>query len=424
MKLLFILLIVFSCANFAQVEYTARANQNANTPLFSLDLANYKSNTPNKTKVDFFIQVPYGEIQFVKRGNDFFAGYNVTLTFMDKEKDNILSERTWKEQIVVNDFMQTVSQTSFNLSYRTYDLTPGDYYFKCIVEDLDSRRSSSREFPFTVKNIPDSLAVSDLILITEIRKDSSGESIIPNVSKTVTNKIDSLQYFFEVYSDKERLVHLEYVLDNIKAGTETKTLDPQNIKAGTTTIYHTLKNLNFKLGDYSLKVILKDSDWNEISSIEKKFYSKIYGLPSTVVDLDKASAQLIYIASPEEKDFIEEAENYKEKLERFLAFWDKKKPNPRIEENPILYEYYRRIDFATKNFKGMGEGWRTDMGMIYITFGPPSNVERHPFDSNSRPYEVWDYYELNRSFVFVDQTGFGDYRLYNPDYSRWPGYRP
>jgi len=178
------------------------------------------------------------------------------------------------------------------------------------------------------------------------------------------------------------------------------------------------------LGDYSLKVILKDSDWNEISNIEKKFYSKIYGLPSTVVDLDKATAQLIYIASPEEKDFIEEAENYNEKLDRFLAFWNKKKPNPRIEENPILYEYYRRIDFATKNFKGMGEGWRTDMGMIYITFGPPSNVERHPFDSNSRPYEVWDYYELNRSFVFVDQTGFGDYRLYNPDYSRWPGYRP
>ena len=423
MKLVFILLVVFSFAAFAQVEYTAGVNQNANTPLFSLDLANYKSNTPNKTKVDFFIQVPYGGIQFVKRGSDFYAGYNVTLTFMDKDKENILSERTWKEQVIVNDFLQTVSKTSFNLSYKTYDLTPGDYFFRCIVEDLDSRKTASREFPFTVKSIPDSLAISDLILIAEIKKDSSGETIIPNVSKTVTNKIDSLPYFFEVYSDKERLVHLEYVLDNIKAGTETKTLDPQNIKAGTTTIYYTLNNLNFKLGDYSLKVALKDSDWKEISSIEKKFYSKIFGLPTTVVDLDKAADQLLYIASPEEIDFIEEAENYNEKLDRFLAFWDKKKPNPRIDENPILYEYYRRIEYATKNFKGMGEGWRTDMGMIYITFGPPSSVERHPFDSNSRPYEVWDYYELNRSFVFVDQTGFGDYRLLNPDYSRWPGYR-
>ncbi|MDP3581631.1 MAG: GWxTD domain-containing protein, partial [Ignavibacteria bacterium] len=64
-----------------------------------------------------------------------------------------------------------------------------------------------------------------------------------------------------------------------------------------------------------------------------------------------------------------------------------------------------------------------DMGMIYITFGPPSNVERHPLDSDAKPYEIWDYYEINRSFTFVDETGFGNYRLINPDFSRWPGYR-
>jgi len=61
--------------------------------------------------------------------------------------------------------------------------------------------------------------------------------------------------------------------------------------------------------------------------------------------------------------------------------------------------------------------------MVFITFGPPSSVERHPLDMDSKPYEIWQYYELNRSFVFLDQTGFGDYHLVNPDYSSWPGYR-
>ena len=423
MKFVFVLLIIFSCASYAQVEYASGPGQSTNAPLFSLDLGNYKSNQPNKTRVDFFVKVPYNEIQFVKRGDNFFASYNVTLTFMDKDKENILSERTWKEQVLVKEFMQTISKTNFNLSYKSYDLKPGDYFFKCTVEDLDSRKNASREFPFTVRTFDDSVAISDPMLIAEIRKDSNGESIIPNVSKTVTSETDSLSFFVDIYSNKDRQVYLEYVLNDIKSGTETKTLDPENVKAGETTVYHTLKNLNFKLGDYSLKITLKDSDWKEISSVEKKFYSKIRGLPSSITDLNKAVDQLIYIASPEERNYIEEAKDYNEKLERFLEFWDKKKPNPRTDDNPILYEYYRRIDYATKHFKGLGEGWRTDMGMIYVTFGPPSNVERHPFDSDSRPYEIWEYYDLNRSFVFIDQTGFGDYRLYNPDYSRWPGYR-
>ena len=95
-----------------------------------------------------------------------------------------------------------------------------------------------------------------------------------------------------------------------------------------------------------------------------------------------------------------------------------------MKNNPILNEYYRRIEYANKKFKALGEGWRSDMGMIYVTFGPPTNVERHPMDMNSKPYEIWEYNELDRTFIFLDQTGFGDYRLVNPDYSRWPGYRP
>jgi len=54
------------------------------------------------------------------------------------------------------------------------------------------------------------------------------------------------------------------------------------------------------------------------------------------------------------------------------------------------------------------------MGMIYILFGPPNSVDRHPFDIDSKPYEVWYYYQKDRQFMFVDETGFGDYRLMNP----------
>lgn len=423
MKRFLILLLLIGYASYAQVEY-AGANAISNAPLFYIDAADYLSKVPNKTRLDVFIEVPYASIQFIKKGDVFQAGYSVTLTFYDKEKKGILFERIWKETIKESEFTRTLSRTNYNISYRSFDLNPGSYLVRCILEDSDSRRASSKEFPVRVDVIKDTLGFSDIMLITEIIKEESGERILPNISKIVTNKNSSLPFYFDIYSNKDRQIYIEFSLENLKSRKAIKQLSPQTIKAGTNTVYYTMENLDFKLGDYSLSALIKDGEWKEIGRVEKIFNSKIYGLPNTILDLNKAIEQMIYIASVEEMSYLKESELYEDKLNRFIAFWENKKPNKNLEENPILYEYYRRIDYATKNFKGLGEGWKTDMGMIYVTFGPPNHVDRHPFDSNSVPYEIWEYYDLNRSFIFADQTGFGDYRLVNPDYSRWPGYRP
>ncbi len=407
----------------AQVESSAGVNAFGSILNFSVDYANYKSAVPNKTRIDVFVQVPYSSIQFVKKDNDYDASFEVTLTFLDESKKNLLFERIWKERVKANNFNQTLSKNNFNLSYKSYDMNPGKYFLKCIVEDSDSRRISSKDIPLTVRQISDTLGLSDLMFISDVIKDSTDEKIIPNVSTNVNNKTNSLSFFYDIYSNKAQNVFLEYSMNDLKNNKSFKQDDPRTLKAGTNLIKHTINNANFSLGDYSLKITLKNKDWKEIQSTEKKFYSIIYGIPNSIVDLDKAVEEMIYIASPEELDFIKEAKTYDEKLSRFLAFWEKKKPNPKIDENPILYEYYRRIEYANKHFKGFGAGWHSDMGMIYVTFGPPSYVERHPMDPDSKPYEIWEYYDFNRSFVFLDQTGFGDYRLVNPDYSRWPGYR-
>jgi GWxTD domain-containing protein len=418
-----LMLLLLTTSLIAQVEYSSRRS---GIPIFNytVDYASFKSNQANKTRVDFFVQVPYSSIQFVKKDNAFSGGYSVTLSFMDDSKKNILFERNWREKLSTKDFNQTISRDNFNLSYKSFDVNPGKYFVKSIVEDSDSRQTSVKEFQLEVRKLNDSLAISDFIFISEIVKDSTGEKIVPNVSRLVTNKTVNLPFFYEIYSDREHQVHVEYYLNDKKRNLVTKLLDPIKVKKGVNLITHTIDKSDFVLGDYSLKIELKDSAWNPIDLTEKSFNSIIWGIPTTITDLDKAVKQMTYIASGKDIDFILEGESYDEKLNRFFAFWDTKKPNQTLDDNPILYEYYRRIEYANKNFKGMLEGWRSDMGLIYVTFGPPSSVERHPMEIDSKPYEVWDYYELNRYFVFVDQTGFGDYRLLNPDYSRWPGYRP
>ena len=106
----------------------------------------------------------------------------------------------------------------------------------------------------------------------------------------------------------------------------------------------------------------------------------------------------------------------KEKKEKFIKFWKQRDPSPATTENEIMNEYYKRIRYSNEHFSGFMDGWKTDMGMVFILFGPPNDIERHPFEIQSKPYEIWYYYEINRTFVFVDETGFGDYRLLTPYY--------
>ena len=136
-------------------------------------------------------------------------------------------------------------------------------------------------------------------------------------------------------------------------------------------------------------------------------------MPSTILDLDKSIDQMQYVL---DKDHLDEMKDAPENLKRevFQQFWKQKDPTRGTERNELMEEYFGRVAYANKSFSHYIEGWRSDMGMVYIIFGPPSNVERHPFDIGEKPYEIWTYYQQNREFVFFDQSGFGDYRLQTP----------
>ncbi len=132
---------------------------------------------------------------------------------------------------------------------------------------------------------------------------------------------------------------------------------------------------------------------------------------------------MLYITSRDRINELLKIEDQQKKYDRFMEFWKSKDPTPETEENELMDEYYSRVEYANEHFATYQEGWKTDMGMVFIILGPPNNVERRPFNYNSPAYEIWEYYALNRSFIFVDYTGFGDYRLINRDFSEWFKYR-
>ncbi|MHB1688021.1 MAG: GWxTD domain-containing protein [Ignavibacteriaceae bacterium] len=417
MKTYFTLLLFILSFTFAKAQVEEATEQNAfnSSPKFFEDLLNFSSGKPNSTRIDVFIQVPYTTIQFVKNDTGFTGGFSITVSVFDKDKNKLLAEKTWTDKLFVKEFEQTVSKNNFSLNLKSFYLAPGKYFIRSSVDDIESKSEYPMEFIYNVRDLSSqSTAVSDIMILAKRTEEGGKNKIVPNVSGNVATLQDGLPIFYELYSESPQKVNINYEVLDKKQKIIFQESQAKNIDSGKTQIFYTIKDSSFSLGLYNLRVIIKNTQDQKLVSIQRPFFSHWVGLPTSLVDLDKAIDQLIYIASSSQIDYINAGKTKEEKMKRYLAFWKSQNPTPNTEDNPVFDEYYRRVAYANAHFSQYYEGWKTDRGMVFILLGAPNNVERHPFDIDSKPYEVWEYYNLNVSLVFVDQTGFGDYRLITP----------
>jgi GWxTD domain-containing protein len=123
-----------------------------------------------------------------------------------------------------------------------------------------------------------------------------------------------------------------------------------------------------------------------------------------------------YIITPEERSVFQRLTTVAEQEQFIEQFWARR-------------DHYRRIAHANDHFKSAIDGWATDRGRIYIVFGAPTSVERHPTGgtyirplaegggiTDTYPFEVWHYADvpgLGRplDLEFVDPTQTGEYRM-------------
>jgi GWxTD domain-containing protein len=124
-----------------------------------------------------------------------------------------------------------------------------------------------------------------------------------------------------------------------------------------------------------------------------------------------------YIITAEESQSFKRLSTDDERENFIEQFWLKRDPTPDTMENEYKEEHYRRIAYANNRFASGIPGWKTDRGRIYITFGPPDELESHPSGGQvSYPYEIWRYRWIERIgkdvvIEFVDPSANGEYRM-------------
>jgi GWxTD domain-containing protein len=98
----------------------------------------------------------------------------------------------------------------------------------------------------------------------------------------------------------------------------------------------------------------------------------------------------------------------------WAAFLHETDPNSGTPQNEAIRDYFTRIRQANARFRDEGgAGWLSDRGMVYVTLGDPDQVyEQAANDVSQRGRaQIWEYREYNAQLIFVDQTGFGRWRL-------------
>lgn len=426
-SLLVTMLIVTACGHLLRAQDTegseAKTVHNMRVQPFYFDILNFAEydGFGLRGRVDVYVHVPNDLLTFVKNQEFYSGGYTITVLVYEPDNARLVHEETWERKVELLSFERTTSSAHYDLSQRTLKLDPGKYQIEVLFEDRESRKEFRQSRSFTVQRYDQNLlGISDLMLVRNVENVGIKRQISPQINPNVAALENGFDLFYEVYNPyKLNAVDITYSIT--RQGREVfSKRDTQPLKQGTNTFLANIASSGLGIGSYILKVTLRRSDdsvgTSDLAAVERQFIIEwlTAGAPISAVDLDVAIDQLRYYATSEELRFIRDAEDEQEKRRRFEDFWERRNPAPGSKTNTAMIEYYNRVAFANQQFGHYLDGWKTDRGMTYIMYGAPDYIDRNPLSADERPYEVWEYYDINKRFVFIDESGFGDYRLLYP----------
>jgi GWxTD domain-containing protein len=363
----------------------------------------------DSVRMEVTMKVPYSSVQFLKNNDKFQAHFETSIYVHNSEEDKIASYIK-DHKIKTEIFQETNSSYHSKKIKHNFYVIPDKYKITMVLNDFETQNPHIREKEIDIADFYDSPITISSINIIEKSADTLSDSTNLAMSNTLVDTTNKFLISFHILTDGGKgEIHYRIYDREEKFVKGKKFLD--EFKDGINKIFIPVSKESLLYSRYKLKITVKLKG----DKVEKETWFRLrwVGMSNYIADFKAAIEQLAYIASSKEINRISRGER-EERKRKFLNFWKSKDPTPGTEKNELMIEYYRRVYFANRNFSEGMEGWKTDRGRIYIVYGPPDHVDRHPFEINTKPYIVWHYYTINKTFYFVDETGFGDYRLINP----------
>ncbi len=402
------LIAIFLCStSLAQITYLPACS--SLTPFFCVDAAYFVED--GNCVVETFFEICNEGLQFVKTDGGFKGQVDVSVVIMD-DKDRQVAGDTYRLRLYASKYDETTSVDSCRTKVLRLKVRPGKFRLIVKAYDNDSRAKSVIEGLLTVPDMDSLPTLSDLVLLkpSEHPGGKRWGNYVPAVRRKLNVSEEKTALYYEVYChDYGDSLTLRQTISD-KNGKALVRHEKHIFGAGKVVELSDLGVDSLSNGHYELEVVLARSDGSVVCKRQKEFevFSEAFYFDR---DVEGAVALLTYIASGSFIDAFEKADA-EERKRLWEEFWREKDPTPQTPKNEFYEEHVRRFSYANQHFAtSMTEGWRTDRGRIYIIYGEPDEIEKYPGEVRRKPMEVWYYYSRGKRFIFVDETGFGDYVL-------------
>ena len=384
-------------------------DQQSMLPLFDYEVVSFPGASLQAPTTQVFVWVRNSYLQYVTKDTLYSARYQINLGVNRENGISVLTDdKTYS--ITETNYAATIDPKIHHIHQFELQLPPADYNFQIRLLDLNSNRSRVQERKKKVRSFEaERLEISDLLFLLSCDNDTiKADQVIPSFSLPIQDKI----YLYSEIITPGDAREVE-VLSTIsrKDGNQifkfSKRITPTK---KLTKVCLEITKENMRRGENQL--ILKVSDSEGMKSVRKelRFIAGIEGFAG------QSTADMI-----EPLSYITDSEDWK-KLKNvsdedrdtvFKEFWAKRDPNPGSPENELFDEFYKRVEYANRQFSLQRTfGWKTTRGQVFIIYGQPERVERsNPSAYSQAVYEIWYYDELREKFVFLDEFGFGDFKL-------------
>lgn len=385
--------------------------------------------------------------------------------FRPKEPNSELYARIFAQVVLINTFGESIDSSSTYFSVRTSTRTeamqkgirlfnkltlmvkPGVYSARVEVIDVVSKRSGEAFIDKVIVEPPviDYLSLADPVLAYHISSKEEEDSttfspplvrngflIVPNpVSIYSTN--DTIIYLYdELYNletDEQSTDKLKLEFDIFRDSVLFRELGIRDIvKPGKTAAFAESFDIKgWHTGLYSLRVVVTDkgntqSDTSsvlfriishrELTSAVRKYRSDD---PYDELSLEEKCDLVFYVLTRPEKETLNRLTDLGK--ESFLGqFWDEHPTvsNPRADISMTRKELVTYYNYANAHFSNnvsKDNGWSTDRGRVFLTYGPWEEIESREVPIKRWPYEIWWYHSQRKGLVFVFEDQRGTYYL-------------
>lgn len=431
------------------LAWRAAMGDNQSAFRINLDVAQFRD-AQNKTYLELYYSIPEAAVTYKQMSDSSFRSEILTSVRIYLA-DSLWASKLWKIEQPKNATEQPGSQQLVDLLRYTLDRT-GRYKIILYARDLNlPAHDDSVTLTVNLEVFSTSqLQLSDIELASRIeRSDRSSNpafakhtyEVVPHPAGIYGETAPYLFYYYEAYNLLNNVPGPKYkALCQIKE--RRGAIVPNVVRPYQTRMKRYDSSVEFgkidisqmRSGIYTLVYGICDSAENILSSKEKEFY--VYNpridraaLPATgqssdavmsilsamnSIELDQEFDQMYFLTNKNQRNLYQNLTDIAAKRDLIVTIWKASLPQPEMSVLMFRQLFLDRIKEADQKFGDQFKsGWKSDMGRVYVLYGPPSNIEYHTSSSATKPYQIWHYEQLEGGvyFVFIDRRGINRYEL-------------